>query len=543
MRSGDLQRRAATLARLRHAPILALARRPATLAVLGYTLLAVAWAMSNAPFGAPDEPAHYVRALGVSEGHVIGTHVTIAPSDQPDPVIRAWVQDETRALRVPAGLSPVGYTCMAFEYQIPASCQFAAHPAAVLTTFASTAGTFQPLPYLLPAAVVRLDSHPAGALRLARLAALLPCLVLIAAALLVLVNGDALGLVGPLVALTPQVIFMSASLSEDGIEMASSIAWTAALIALSRERSAGMTAGRLRRRWLFAGIAGLLLALSRSLGPGWIATDLACVLLVLGWRAPWTAARATPRTAAAAAVAVVGGVVINRIWEAAYASYPHIGLIPSRTALHHQVVEGSGLFATMVARFGWLDTFPPWPLVALWGVLAFTLIAVAVRVSGRRARFALPGVSLAVLLGSVWFSAVMWDASHFEIQGRDVLAGIVVLPLLAGELIRRRRSALGPHLRRALLPVTAALVALVQLWCFFVNGQRNAVGSLGRRLFFLAPKWSPPAGWYPWLVLALGGCAAVALAGWRAGNESTGSRAVSLAEARPRRAAGAPTSA
>ena len=35
-------------------------------------VLALAWAVANPPFAAPDEASHFVRALGVGQGHLIG---------------------------------------------------------------------------------------------------------------------------------------------------------------------------------------------------------------------------------------------------------------------------------------------------------------------------------------------------------------------------------------------------------------------------------------------------------------------------------------
>jgi hypothetical protein len=39
------------------------------LVLLAWASLLAAWVMTNPPFAAPDEAEHYVRAIGLSEGH------------------------------------------------------------------------------------------------------------------------------------------------------------------------------------------------------------------------------------------------------------------------------------------------------------------------------------------------------------------------------------------------------------------------------------------------------------------------------------------
>ena len=51
-------------------------RLPAIALVLGWAALAVAWVFANPPFAAPDEDDHYVRAVSVGGGQVIGDEAT-----------------------------------------------------------------------------------------------------------------------------------------------------------------------------------------------------------------------------------------------------------------------------------------------------------------------------------------------------------------------------------------------------------------------------------------------------------------------------------
>jgi hypothetical protein len=76
---------------------------------------------------------------------------------------------------------------------------------------------------------------------------------------------------------------------------------------------------------------------------------------------------------------------------------------------------------------------------------------------------------------------------------------------VAGEILVRRY-----HRLRALdagqLFVPFALVGgFVQLVAWWTNARRFTVGIGGPRWFLPAAEWSPPLGWWPWLLLAIAG--------------------------------------
>lgn len=483
-----------------------MARAPRLL-ILGYALLAVAWLVGNAPFAAPDEEAHYGRALGIAHGSLVGPRAPL-PTPLPDRLQTLWAQDQARAQRIPAGLSPVGFTCPGPASSRPASCQDGVHASPRGTILVSTAGNFQPLPYLLPALVAPLGSHPPGALRLGRAASLLPCLLLLGAGLLALASTDGLALLGPLVALTPQVVFLSASLTGSGLEVAASFALIAGLLALSRDREPRDR--RVRVGWVLAGTGGTVLALTRTLGVAWVLLDVVGVVLVLGARPLIVAARAAPALALSAGTTTACAVAANRLWEAAHGVHIRLTAAPSSAALHSTFHDLGDLWWGAIARFDALELRPPQPLVALWALGVLALLALGTGLAGRRAGGRLLLLGVAVALGVTWLAALIIERSGFPLQGRDVLAGLILVPLLAGELVHRHRDRLGPVARHALVPGVAALVSLAQLLCFLFDARRFAVGPRGPLLFALHPHWSPPAGWSPWLILAL--CGAILLA-------------------------------
>ena len=58
--------------------------------VAGYALLILAWVFSTPPFSGPDEWAHYLRAVGVSEGQVLGAPVDSFRDQHLTPDQEAW---------------------------------------------------------------------------------------------------------------------------------------------------------------------------------------------------------------------------------------------------------------------------------------------------------------------------------------------------------------------------------------------------------------------------------------------------------------------
>ena len=49
--------------------------KSARLVVGGYALLLAAWVLGSAPFSSPDEWSHYLRALGIAQGQLVGAPV------------------------------------------------------------------------------------------------------------------------------------------------------------------------------------------------------------------------------------------------------------------------------------------------------------------------------------------------------------------------------------------------------------------------------------------------------------------------------------
>ncbi len=512
-------RRAATRAQRTAAQRGGWRRRLAPLPIvfgLAYALLFAGWVGGDPPFAAPDEWSHYLRTLGVADGELIGAPYTyeLGPTaSDHDRRTYAWINDAARLVRVPPGLFIPGFDCNAGRPAQSAACLYRLTPIPEATIQATPVGNYQPLPYLLPALVITRARDPYGADWLGRAVGALACWLCLAVALRLLWNGRAVSLVGTLLALSPMVIFIGAALTPSGLEIMSGFLFAAALLRLWREEHAGVG------YWLVAGVAGALLALSRSTGPLYVAIDLLVFAALIGPRGLWGRVRARwPGPAEGGAIIAVG-VVLSRLWERAYGS--HLRLDPAN--IPAQLGPAARRVATIVLEnvgvFGSLDTVLPDNVRVVWVAALGAIIALALLAGTWWERLVLAATALGNLAVIFAFSVILVVGTTFDVQGRHILPLAVLVPLLAGEILARRADRFparlaGLPLRRAGDWAFAALasgVGLFQLFAWYWNARRQGVGLLGKLRFFDRAEWYPPGGWQLWAVLIVLGAALLAL--------------------------------
>jgi hypothetical protein len=83
----------------------------------------------------------------------------------------------------------------------------------------------------------------------------------------------------------------------------------------------------------------------------------------------------------------------------------------------------------------------------------------------------------------------------------------VLVPLIAGEILVRRYGRLRALDAEHLFLLFAAGVGLVQFAAWWKNARRFAVGIRGPQWFVPSAEWSPPLGWWPWILFAAAGAA------------------------------------
>ena len=459
---------------------------------LAYALLTAAWLIGNPTGASPDEPAHYFKAISVGRGQLVSRPATGLPVSSDSPQEEAWLERTTRAVDVPAGLWYGDLACNAFQPLRSAECQHHLIPYDQPSVQPTNFGTAQPTTYLLPGLLVRLADNPVSAVRLARVGNAVACLALLVLAVAALWQGPSGGwaLAGLIVAVTPMVVFLAATLNSSGPEVAGAVCFFAAWLRLTRGSSPAVWP------WAVAAVSGAVLASSRSLGPLFVVLLMVIAATTIGRGATWQLVRTGGRRAwlSLGAVAVAMGLGIG--WELAVQP-DRPGGVAARRALQLSWQELPFVLRQQVGFFGFFDAPMPRIGYLAWTALLIALFALAMWAGTNRQRLILGLLVPATLVLTVLVAVMNRMSTGFGMQGRYILPFTVALPLLAGETLYRNRQRLQPLRRAPVLTCLATVAAAVQAGSWHANARRHAVGLDGSWLFFLDSEWHPGGGWYP----------------------------------------------
>lgn len=469
------------------------------LLVAAWVIFAIAWIWTNPLGAAPDEGDHYIRAVAAGYGDLVGTPAPLAASDP------QGIAGGRRFFPIPAGMDQTAqFACDAFAPNQPATCANAPSTPSTATVAQSAAGTYMPTGYLVPGALMRLASDPATALRLGRIGSALLSLSLLAVAVRLLWARARSGfaLIGLLLVVTPQQVFLVTEVGPNGLEIAAAICFAAAILRLARPAPVSA--------WHWAGLAygGLMLGAARPLGPLWVLGGVVLALLLAGMRRIITRFRERPWAALGASAVIAAAAAVNLLWQTRYPGTAHVSLHNLLTTYWNSVEQVPRLLDEMVGYFGWLDTALPNPLYLLWLAAVLSVAVLALLVGTWRQRLvilllAVASVLLVGLLATYLSLALGYNGGTQGVQGRYIMPLVVWFPLVCGEVLYLGRHRLGQLFPRRLVLYMAGLVAFVQLAALLINARRYAVGANGSILFLRAPLWEPPAGWWTWVVLAV----------------------------------------
>ena len=490
----------------------------AGLLAVATALLLGAWLFSTFPYQAPDEASHYLRALSITNGQLLGPKV---PYTQPAAItmqLRRWMSGNTRAVEVPPNLSPSVMFCANDHHPDtrPPGC-----------VEQSYTGNYPPLPYLLPAAALAVSNDATGALWLGRVASALPCLLLIALAFMFAARGGLWPLFGVAVALTPMTLFLGSVISPHGLQIAASLAFAAGLLRIAREPGTVSTveAGAIA-------VIGAIVVLAWQLGPVFAVCDLALAAALLDRR---RVDELRGRRFVVGGIAAALGVALPLyvIWALVSGS-SHGGLM---MRFGHNLTAAWGQLSLAlhqsIGSFG-ANTVPlPRLLFVAWLVVALAGGVAALVVSPWRLRLVAVAAPVLVLLVGFLLYAFLLINTGTTLQGRLALPLIALPPLVWGELLGRARHGVAVGWRgvlvRRLWPFGAAGIAataVLQCWAWWTNARFNANPS--HAFWFLSnPAWSPPLGWPLWTVAALlGGLLLIVVAGLATRREAGSGAAV-----------------
>ena len=497
--------------------------RIATLFVVPYVLLAMAWLGSNPPVGAPDEDAHLVKALGIARLDIGVPYA--GPVDLTRPAA-ARNDSNTRVVTIPSRLSPQSYGCFGFRPEVTADCQPPPPADRGDIQVGTNVGAYPPFLYLPVGLAASAASTPPQAIMLGRAVILVETALLLWLAVWHLVRWlGRRALLGVVIAASPMAVFCTSILNTSGLEIFGALG-VAAVVAVFLRRPESLSSRATQAVMLVSGSA---LILGRQLG---LVTMAALVLLMLALGAGpplWAEVRRGSRMMTMT-VALLGVETLAVVaWELAYDHPALLGPWASRSSLRSFAGRWFQTATDGVGSFGWLDVVMASWTTTLWLVAAAALLLGGLVRGRRRDRLVIVGMFLALaLLAYVTYSRV-FEPAQSGLQGRHLMPFFALLAVFAGIVVAERMS---PATFGRLLTGLALVLPPLQFYALFLNAKRYAVGLTSEPTWFLpAARWSPPPGWLPWLVLGFVACLGMLL-GW-----------VHLARTSPRIPGPAPTPA
>jgi hypothetical protein len=452
-------------------------------------ILSGLWAVANPPFAAPDEPEHVIRADALDHGQLTGSH----PSRQQAEQFRD--RSDYLIVRAPAiyGVAANATRCFAHRPFQSAACFRFDGP-----TEDGDVGTYvarHPPAYYAVVGTVSLVGRPgSGTVYAMRFLGSLMTAAFVATAITALRRSAASRLlaVGVAIAITPMVLFVSSTVNPSAPEIAASLAfWVCGLVLLGQARD------RVDTRLVTAmGVAGIVLALSRQLGPLWLGLIILTMLAIGNRAALRTLARSN--WARGWGALVVASCVVQMGWDVIVKplDVTRSGHAPSDIGTSEIVRLTLGQTAIryheMIGWFGWLDTPSPSLTWIPWTIVLGVLLLAAVLWATRRQIPVLCGlVAAAIVVPVVIESATYSDAGTFTWQGRYTLPLAVGVPILTGFVLAstaRGRELLTPRL----MVVVGVVFVGAHMLAFGQNLRRYTVGYYGDIQFWKSPSWSPP---------------------------------------------------
>jgi len=450
--------------------------------VLIFSLL-LSWTYASPLFSAPDEESHVIWAVAIDRGHY-GVPVVLHKASY-------------RIVTVPESVasSLTANACLNNQPTHVGNCMGALDQSQKPTSVITHSAEYPPL-YFAFVGLATMFSATTGHLYGMRVLGDLINAILIAIAITALAASSRRRFVwwGFLLALTPQVFYLSSVVNAAGLEITSSLCfWTLlALFVLDFDQRPSTP--------LIAGLAfsGTMFVLTRPLSPAFLAVAIGTALLQLPLRRLWRYFLST--RSFQVAVGVVSAMTLVALgWIATHSSYkvlPSTSLVlikPHESTLSILRLTFSFIPSWMhqtIGNFGWLDTPLPRVFCDAWYIAVFAVVLFALIVGTLRQRIALLFITTVGLLSPVLIVAS--QARHLGIvwQGRDSMPMTVGIPITAAAILASRVEFSRVYVRVSWLLI--AFVAGMQIYAFNEILQRFTVGGTGIHVrYLLHPRWMP----------------------------------------------------
>ena len=473
------------------------------LAWLVIFLMSATWAIATPIGGAPDEPAHLIKAASVARGLFLGTTTA-----------------NGQLVHVPAYVAYTpAQTCYARNEQVTAACSapLKGDPGTIVDSV-TTAGLYNPLYYMLVGWPTLLVHNDVG-IYLMRLASALLSSLFLAAALMMISTWkrQLLPLLGFAVATTPMVFFLNGVVNPNSVETTATLAVFVGVISMIRSPKPGLTL----QRSMIVLVSAAVAVNMRGLSPLWVAIALLAPFILTSREQIATISRSTAVRAAvigvlvATAAAMYWTVISNSLGAGINdpnhsIAVPGVGGSPIRGFA--QIFVGTFDYGQgLVGVFGWLDTPAPAAVFFTWSALIGGLVlASVVALRGRALILALVLTGGLVLLPALTQAAYITGGGIIW-QGRYALPLFVCVMVGLATLLSDRMTAVETRGKNRLVWLVLSGWTLAQVFALAFTLKRYGVGAVGTswKRFLLTPEWSPPGG----TILGLVACVVIFIGG------------------------------
>lgn len=465
--------------------------------LIGMGLLLAAWTWGNPAGAAPDEGAHYVKAVGTAFGQARGR--AIAWPGEPATERERWDRAASRAFRYPPPYSQDRRWACHKDTFAAATCleqppPYTPAPDATIVEDPSHVSSYFPALYVPLGLGARVAGSATAGLYAARAAAAMLSLFMLGIAVAKTPPGWTR--LAVFVAVTPMTVFLSSTLSTAGVEATAAIAYVVGLLALARGESDRWT-------WVALAVSGVVLGTARPLGPLWVAAGIALPVVLIGRRRGADSVRRGGAVAWAALASLAAVTALAAVWTAAYVPRSAAPLSTAGDYLGHTFRRLAPLADQAVGTFGWLDTYLPREVLTVGHVLLGGTLLAGLVLGGARERLAIVAWLLGGFALLVWLDVTTQEPFGFAVQTRYVTPLAVTSVLVAGYALDTRWPGRLRHVTTVLATAVAASVAGLQMMAWYFNARQSAVGRAGPRWFVESAQWSPPGGW-PLLLTAAG---------------------------------------
>ncbi|WP_436795917.1 DUF2142 domain-containing protein [Actinospongicola halichondriae] len=441
-----------------------------------------AWSLASPPQSGHDEHSHAVRAAGAARGQLLGPEAI-----DPFPVMYT----QMIAVDVPEA------------YMLPSDC-FRARPDVLPSCAPEFAGGDQLVPgftyqfrsppwwYVAVGLPTLVDPGLTGYL-LMRLLGVALCMAVLTSALASAsrFRRPRLGIAAVMLATTPEVLYLTAHINTNGIEIIAATGLWASLLVMVRAPDA--VSARLVTR---AGVALTVLVGARGLSVPFAAGIVAVACLIGGWRNSrqlWRRRDVRAWTIVGLLVAGVSLVYVDHVRRWLPIHRPGQGIGDAVGRLPWYLEQAVGVFGSNEVRL-------PAAVLLVWVAGLLALMGIAVRRGDRRATALALAVLAAGILVQVGAEGFAVPPIGFFWQGRYALPILVGGPILAAAGLPARdvgRSTASDDRRLDLGVVVMVAVASGWIVSFAAAIRRYAVGTSGSSSpakFLVDARWSPATG-------------------------------------------------